>query len=115
MKFNQERVAKIAIDTEKHQQLYVSSSPYNYKLIPMLEEMGYDINYKELLCQPDRYIFIINTIDQKVFRTRGNTLAQALPSGGKLLDIFDLLTLIDFWMIEKYNDYRGWAQKNWMN
>ena len=103
MKFNQEKVAKIAIDKEKHQQLYVSSSPYNYKLIPMLEEMGFDIDYKELLCQPDRYIFIINTIDQKIFRSSGNTLAQALPSGGKLLDIFDLLTLIDFWMIKKYN------------
>ena len=62
----------------------------------MLEDMGFDINYKELFCQPDRFIFIINTIDKKVFRSRGNTLAQVLPSGGKLLDIFDLLTLIDF-------------------
>lgn len=95
MKFNQARVAKIAIDKEKHQQLHVSSSSYNYKLVKLLEEMGFTINYKELF-QPDSYIFIINTEDKFVFRSRGNTLAQVLPSGGKLLDIFDLLTLIDF-------------------
>ena len=61
MKFNKERVNKIAIDKNKKQQLYLSSSKYNYKVLPLFEKMGYNLDYKQLLCQPEHYIFIIST------------------------------------------------------
>lgn len=96
MTFNQEKVAKVAIDKKKHQQIFVSSSKYNYKLIQILKEMGFEIDYEALYDVPEHYMFTINTIDKEVYRSRGNVLAQVLPSGGKLLDIVDCLMLIDF-------------------
>ena len=95
MKFNEKRVNKIAIDINK-QQLYLSSSKYNYKIMPLLEEMGYQMDYKQLLCQPEQYIFIINTIDKEIFRSQPNILGPAFSQGAKLLDVFDLIKLIDF-------------------
>ena len=96
MKFNEKRVNKIAIDKKKQQQLYFSNSKYNYKILPLFEEMGYQMNYKQLLCQPEHYIFIINTIDKEIFRSQPNILAPAYSQGAKLLDIVDLMKLIDF-------------------
>ena len=96
MKFNKERVNKIAIDLDKKQQLYLSSSKYNYKVLPLFEKMGYHMDYKQLLCQPEHYIFIINTIDKEIFRSQTNILAPAFFQGAKLLDIVDLMKLIDF-------------------
>jgi hypothetical protein len=49
-----------------------------------------------LLCQPEHYIFIINTLDKEIFRSQPNILAPALSNGAKLLNIIDLLELIDF-------------------
>lgn len=96
MKFNKDRVNKIAIDLNQKQQLYLSGSKYNYKVLPLFEEMGFQMNYKELLCQPEHYIFIINTLDKEIFRSQPNVLAPALSNGAKLLNIIDLLELIDF-------------------
>lgn len=96
MKFNKERVNKIAIDVNKKQQLYLSSSKYNYKILPLFEEMGYYMDYKQLLCQPKHYIFIINTIDKEIFRSQPNILAPAFSQGAKLLDLVDLMKIIDF-------------------
>ena len=96
MKFNEERVNKIAIDMIKKQQLYLSSSKYNYKILPLFEQMGYHMNYKQLLCQPEHYIFIINTLDKEIFRSQPNILASAYSQGARLLDIIDLMKLIDF-------------------
>ena len=96
MKFNKEKVNKIAIDINKKQQLYLSSSKYNYKILPLFEKMDYHMNYKQLLCQPEHYIFIINTIDKEIFRSQPNILAPAYSQGAKLLDIVDLMKLIDF-------------------
>ena len=39
MKFIEDRVNKIAIDINKKQQLYFSSSKYNYKILPLFEKM----------------------------------------------------------------------------
>ena len=96
MKFNKEKVNKIAIDINKKQQLYLSSSKYNYKVLLLFEEMGYHMDYKQLLCQPEHYIFIINTIDKEIFRSQPNILAPAFSQSAKLLDIIDLMKLIDF-------------------
>lgn len=96
MKFNRIEVKKIAIDIDEKQQLYVSSSKYNFKFLKLLEKMEFQMNYKEILCQPKHYIYIINTIDKEVFRSSGNVLAQALPQGAKLLDFTDLMKMIDF-------------------
>lgn len=96
MKFNQGRVKKIAIDINQKQQLYLSSSKYNHKILNLLKIMGYRIDYKDLLNHPKKFIFIINTKDKRIFRTRGSVLACALPNGAKLLDSIELMTLIDF-------------------
>ena len=96
MKFNKERVNKIAIDIKKKQQLYLSSSKYNYKVLSLFKEMGYNMDYKQLLCHPEHYIFIINTIDKEIFRSQQNILAPAFSQGAKLLDVVDLMRLIDF-------------------
>ena len=96
MKFNKERVNKIAIDKNKKQQLYLSSSKYNYKVLLLFEEMGYHMDYKQLLCQPEHYIFIVNTIDKEIFRSQPNILASAFSQGAKFLDVVDLMKLIDF-------------------
>ena len=96
MKFNKERVKTIAIDKNKKQQLYLSSSKYNYKVLPLFEKMGYHMDYKKLLCQPEHYIFIINTIDKEIFRSQPNILAPAFSQGATLLDVVDLMKLLDF-------------------
>lgn len=96
MKFNKDKVKKIAIDTEKKQQIYFSSSKYNYKVLNLFEKMGYQMDYKQLLCQPEHYIFIINTLDKKIFRSQPNILAPAFSQGVKLLDVIDLMMIIDF-------------------
>ena len=96
MDFNRNKVKKIAIDVDKKQQLFLSSSKYNIYILRLLKGMGYKVDYKKLLIHSNHYIFIINTIDRKIFRSQGNVLAQALPQGAKLLDFINLMKLIDF-------------------
>ena len=103
MKFNKAKVRKIAIDIDNKEQLYLSSSAYDYEIMMLLKGMGYNIDLKELLYHSKHHIYIINTFEKTIFRSRGNVLAQALSQGARLLRPVDLMSLIDFWFKDKYS------------